>query len=61
MIWNQSIYAPITNEVPFNEVTRPNSSLLHELNEGDILNLFGEQKTLKLGVIVNVETCTGSR
>ena len=54
-IWNDEIYTPITNEVPFNLGTRPESSELHALNKGDYLNFFNEQKTIKLGVIVNIE------
>ena len=54
-VWNDEIYTPITNEIPFEDTTRPESAELHALNRGEILNFFNEQKTLKLGVIVNVE------
>ena len=54
-VWNNEIFAPIRTEIPYNETTRPDSSKLHALNQGDVLNLFEQQKTMKLGIIVNVE------
>lgn len=54
-VWNDEIYSPITKEVPYQATVRPDSSELHALNKGPILNLFNEQKTIKLGIIVNPE------
>ena len=55
-MWNSEVYAPKTTEVDFEESTRPDSSKLFQLNKGEYLNFFEEQKTLKLGVIVNQES-----
>lgn len=58
MVWNQDVYAPKTIMVPDEnhpEKKRKDSSSLHQLNIGDYLNFFGEQKTMKIGVLVNQE------
>lgn len=58
MVWNQDVYAPKTILMPKEdhpEQTRKDSSALHQLNIGDYLNFFGEQKTMKLGILVNQE------
>jgi len=43
--FDKKIYSPVNGS--------PNK--LHELNEGDYLNLFGEQKELKIGFYVNAQ------
>ena len=59
MVWNQEVYAPKTVMVPkeggAEGEMRKDSSALHQLNIGDYLNFFDDQKTLKLGILVNKE------
>lgn len=55
MVWNQEIFAPITAP---NTITEPAMTYdaeigLHQLNTGNYLNFFEEQKMLKLAVLVN--------
>jgi len=40
--------------VPTDDGLRPQSSILHQLNKGLNLNLFTQLKTMKLGIVVNV-------
>ena len=56
IMWNSDVFAPKTGEVEFEDTTRPDSSKLFQLNKGEYLNFFEEQKTMKLGVIVNQES-----
>lgn len=56
LMWNQNVYAP-KRETGFNESLQtdvPDNSSLHQLNVGPYLNFFDEQKTLKLGVVCNI-------
>ncbi len=59
MVWNQKVYAPKTTLVQKEDaetgVMRKSSADLHQLNIGDYLNFFGEQKTMKIGVLINQE------
>lgn len=56
MVWNDGVYSPKTISV-IDEKTgkeRPDSSSLHQLNKGIFLNFFGDQKTMKLAVTINI-------
>jgi len=49
VMFDEKIYIPILNKVQENI----SSENLHQLNEGDVLSLSGEQKELVIGIIVN--------
>lgn len=51
IMFDEKVYAPITT-YPGNDIF---SSDLHQLNEGDILNFFGVQTDLILGLYINAD------
>lgn len=50
MMWNSQVYAAKKDSAVFGLGTREDQSSLHNLNNGVTLRLFGEDKTMKIGV-----------
>ena len=50
LTWDSDVFAPKNDTAAFGEGTRRDESKLHNLNNGTTLELFDEQKSMKLGV-----------